>query len=53
MTNKHLDDTIDTNDTIVVKTQRMFPNCQKYKKCCYVHNMEEMLKDMEEKNDKN
>ena len=44
---------------IIVKVQRMFPNCQKYKKCCVesgyeetmkkakkIHNYEEMLEDM-------
>jgi hypothetical protein len=46
---------------IIVKVQRMFPNCEKYKKCCVesgyeetmkkvkkVSNYEEMLKDIEE-----
>jgi len=39
-------------DEITVKVQRMFPNCQKYEKCCYVRNMEEMLKDMEKNKEK-
>jgi hypothetical protein len=46
---------------IIVTVQRMFPNCEKYKKCCVesgyeetmkkvkkVSNYEEMLKDIEE-----
>ena len=46
-------------EEITVKVQRMFPNCEKYKKCCTdsgyeetmkkvkkIHNMEEMIKDM-------
>jgi len=49
----------DDKDEIVVKVQRMFPNCGKYKKCCdesgmeetmkkvkKVHNMKEMIDDM-------
>jgi hypothetical protein len=46
-------------DEIVVKVQRMFPNCEKYKTCCSdsgmeemmakvkkIHNYEEMIQDM-------
>ena len=49
-----------TEDEITVKVQRMFPNCDKYKKCCIdsgleetmkkvkkITNYEEMLKDIE------
>ena len=37
-----------------VKVQRMFPNCQKYKKCCKkVSNYEEMTQDMLEESKKN
>ena len=28
---------------ITVKVQRMFPNCEKYKKCCTDSGMEEMM----------
>jgi hypothetical protein len=48
-----------TEDEITVRVQRMFPNCQKYKKCCdqsgyeetinktkYIHNYGEMIQDM-------
>ena len=44
---------------IIVKVQRMFPNCEKYKKCCVesgyeetmkkvkkIHNYKEMIDDM-------
>ena len=27
----------------IVKVQRMFPNCEKYKKCCTDSNMEELM----------
>jgi hypothetical protein len=30
-------------DEITVKVQRMFPNCEKYKKCCSDSGMEEMM----------
>ena len=30
-------------DEIVVKVQRMFPNCEKYKSCCSDSGMEEMM----------
>ena len=46
-------------DEIVVRIQRMFPNCQKYSKCCKesgyeetmkkvkkIHNYKEMIDDM-------
>jgi len=46
-------------DEIVVRVQRMFPNCQKYSKCCKesgyeetmkkvkkIHNYKEMIDDM-------
>ena len=46
-------------DEIVVRVQRMFPNCQKYSKCCKesgyeetmkkvkkIHNFKEMIDDM-------
>jgi len=55
MTNKHHDDTIDTNDTeetIVVKVQRMFPNCQKYTKCCVDSGTEEMMNRVDEETKK-
>ena len=48
-----------SKDEIIVRVQRMFPNCEKYKKCCVesgyeetmkkvkkIHNMEEMINDM-------
>ena len=31
------------SDDIVVKVQRMFPNCQKYKKCCSDGGYEKMM----------
>ena len=31
-------------DGITVRVQRMFPNCQKYKKCCTDSGMEETMK---------
>jgi len=34
---------IASNDEIIVKVQRMFPNCQKYTKCCDESGMEEMM----------
>ena len=50
-----------TEDEITVKAQKMFPNCEKYKKCCTdsgmeetmekvkkITNYEEMIKDIEE-----
>ena len=30
-------------DRITVKVQRMFPNCQKYNKCCSESGMEELM----------
>lgn len=30
-------------DEIIVKIQRMFPNCEKYKKCCTDSKMEELM----------
>ena len=32
-----------TEEEITVKVQRMFPNCQKYKKCCDESGTEEMM----------
>lgn len=32
-----------SNDEIVVRVQRMFPNCQKYKKCCSDGGYEKMM----------
>ena len=32
-----------TEDEITVKTQKMFPNCEKYKKCCTDSGMEETM----------
>tara|TARA_R110000824_G_scaffold112067_3_gene260985 strand:+ start:45 stop:263 length:219 start_codon:yes stop_codon:yes gene_type:complete len=32
-----------TEDEITVKVQRMFPNCDKYKKCCVDSGMEETM----------
>ena len=50
-----------TEEEITVKAQRMFPNCEKYKKCCTdsgleetmekvkkITNYKEMIKDIEE-----
>ena len=31
-------------DRITVRVQRMFPNCQKYKKCCVDSGLEETMK---------
>ena len=31
-------------DGITVKVQRMFPNCDKYKKCCVDSGLEETMK---------
>ena len=31
------------SDEIIVKVQRMFPNCSKYKKCCADSGTEEMM----------
>ena len=33
-----------TKDEITVKVQHMFPNCQKYTKCCDESGMEEVMK---------
>jgi len=33
-----------TEDEITVKVQRMFPNCDKYKKCCVDSGLEETMK---------
>ena len=40
------------SDEIVVKVQRMFPNCQKYEKCCSESGYEKMIEkaDIEEIN---
>ena len=32
-----------TEDEITVKIQKMFPNCEKYKKCCVDSGMEETM----------
>ena len=32
------------DDGITVRVQRMFPNCQKYKKCCVDSGLEETMK---------
>ena len=31
------------SDEITVKVQRMFPNCEKYKKCCTESKMEDLV----------
>ena len=31
------------SDGITVKVQRMFPNCEKYKKCCTESKMEDLV----------
>ena len=33
-----------SDEEITVRVQRMFPNCEKYKKCCSDSGMEEMMK---------
>jgi len=37
-------------DEIVVKVQRMFPNCEKYKACCSDSGMEEMMRKAKREN---
>ena len=36
------------DDEIIVPIQRMFPNCEKYKKCCTDSGTEEMMKKVKE-----
>lgn len=33
-----------TKDEITVRVQKMFPNCEKYTKCCSDSDMEETMK---------
>ena len=37
-------DAVTWQKTLVVKTQKMFPNCQKYTKCCKDSGYEETIK---------
>ena len=37
-----------TEEEIIVPIQRMFPNCEKYKKCCTDSGTEEMMKKVKE-----
>ena len=34
---------MELKDEIIVPVQRMFPNCEKYKKCCSDSGMEELM----------
>ena len=34
---------VELSDEITVKVQRMFPNCEKYKKCCTESKMEDLV----------